>query len=106
MSRDDDLQEPLLERLSDSPEPKSTKAGKRKRGAAGDSTSKVEKKSDNQPKKQKIADDGDFDLSIGVNKAFSQMNSQLLSDYIAQRTRKYESDLSPIELEDRYIPGS
>jgi protein CMS1 len=49
------------------------------------------------------AEDDDLDLSEGINKSFAHMNSQLLADYIAQRTRKFESDLSSIELEDRYI---
>jgi len=56
--------------------------------------------------KQRITAEGDdLDLSTGINKSFAHMDSQLLADYVAQRTRKFESDLSSVELEDRYISG-
>lgn len=51
------------------------------------------------------AEDDDLDLSLRFNKLFANMDCQLLADYIAQRTRKFEKDLSSLELEDRYIPG-
>jgi hypothetical protein len=57
-------------------------------------------------KKRKVAEDGDLDLALGISKAFSQMDNQLMADYVAQKTRKFESELSLIELEDRLISGS
>jgi protein CMS1 len=58
-------------------------------------------------KKQRIAaEEDDLDISMGINKSFAHMDSQLLADYVAQRTRKFESDLSSVELEDRYISGN
>lgn len=97
---EDDLQEPLVERLSASPDPenKDTSSKKRKRGSAID-TSKP------KSKKAKAQNEDDLDVEAGINRAFAQMDNQLLADYVAQRTRKYESDLSMIELEDKYIPG-
>lgn len=106
MSNDSDLQEPLIERLSASPAPESTqdKSKKRKRTAeSGKSATKPSKKAKN--KKSKVIDDGNIDVEAQINKAFSKMDNQLLSDYVAQKTRKFESDLSSVELEDKYISG-
>jgi protein CMS1 len=104
MSIEDDLQEPLLERLSASPEPEAKIAGptskKRKRGVV--SADKAAKKSKS---KKNVVEEDELDIDKGINRAFSHMDNQLLADYIAQRTRKYESDLSSIELEDKHIPG-
>jgi protein CMS1 len=58
-----------------------------------------------QSKKQKTANEEELDPAAGINKAFARMDNQLLADYVAQRTRRFESELSSIELEDRYIPG-
>jgi protein CMS1 len=105
MSIEENLQEPLLERLSASPDLESTEtpSKKRKRGAVENGPKKAAKQ--RKSKKSKIAEEDELDVESGVNNAFSHMDSQLLADYIAQRTRKYESDLSMIELEDKYIPG-
>jgi protein CMS1 len=103
MPAEDELQEPLLERLSVSPEPDSPGhiSKKRKRGAVEQGAKKAAKKT----KSKKTAEDDELDVDAGINNAFSHMDNQLLADYISQRTRKYESDLSSIELEDKYIPG-
>jgi protein CMS1 len=101
MSSEDNLQEPLIERLSASPDPESsakTPSKKRKRGSED-----APKKS--KSKKSKAQDEDELDIEAGINRAFSHMDNQLLADYVAQRTRKYESDLSMIELEDKYLPG-
>lgn len=100
---EDDLQEPLLERLSSSPEPDATPMKKRKRGAEETTTKSVKKP---KSKKSKAVEEDELDIEAGINNAFSHMDSQLLADYIAQRTRKYEDELSSIELEDKYIPGA
>jgi hypothetical protein len=77
---------------------------KRKRGATTrDKTNEPQKIT----KKQRTAsEDDDLDLSMGINKSFALMDSRLLADYMAQMTRKFENDLSSVELEDRYIPGN
>ena len=105
MSSEEDLQEPLLERLSATPEPNEPgkTSNKRKRGAVERSAKKAAKKP--KTKKGKTDQDDEIDTEAGINKAFAQMDNQLLADYVAQRTRKYENDLSPVELEDKYIPG-
>ncbi len=102
MSTEDESQEPLLEWLSPTPEPDSTpNSKKRKRGVVEQGAKKAAKKT----KSKKTTDDDGLDVDAGINNAFSHMDNQLLADYIAQRTKKYESDLSSIELEDKYIPG-
>lgn len=49
-------------------------------------------------------DDAGIEVAAGVNEAIAHMDRQLLSDYIAQKTKSFEKDLSAIELEDKYIP--
>jgi len=105
MSIEDDLQEPLLERLSGTPEaevPRSI-SNKRKRAVTEQASQKVVKKT--KSKKAKRVEEDELDIEAGINKAFSHMDNRLLADYVAQRTRKFESDLSSIELEDKYLPG-
>jgi protein CMS1 len=107
MASDNDLQEPMLERLSATPEPANSAKSSKKRKRGQDleqGAKKAAKKS--KSKKGNAEEDDDIDIEAGVNKAFSHMDSQLLADYVAQRTRKYESDLSAVELEDKYIPGA
>ena len=109
MASDEELQEPLLERLSATPEPQELtnpklSSKKRKRGAELEPVKKSAKKEKNK-KSKAVFDDADLDMELGVNKAFSHMDSQLLADYLAQRTRMYEKDLSSIEWEEKYLPG-
>jgi protein CMS1 len=110
MPIEEDLQEPLLERLSATPELNNSsleaqKSSKRKREADLPESKKAAKKPKNKKKKAGDENDNELDTEAGINNAFSHMDSNLLADYIAQRTRKYESELSSIELEDRYLPG-
>lgn len=49
--------------------------------------------------------DLDLDLERGLNLAIGKMNRGLLADYIAQRTKRFRSELSTVELEDLHIPG-
>jgi protein CMS1 len=107
MASTDGLQEPLIEPVNATPKPElSSKDLSKKRKRIVD-LEQPPKKSAKKTKHKKIhsAEDDSLDIAAGINHAFSQMNNQLLADYIAQRTRKYESDLSSVELEDRYLPG-
>lgn len=110
MSVEEELQEPLLERLSATSEPEAASENtqkdskKRKREKDLPETKKSAKKPKSK-KKAKEEEEDDLDLELCINKAFSHMDHNLLADYIARRTRRYGSDLSSIELEDRSIPG-
>ncbi|TVY92152.1 Protein CMS1 [Lachnellula willkommii] len=112
MADQENLQDPLVERSSASPEPpaspptsKKRKRNPTKETSAGEASAGQKKKKPKTKSKAKVIEEDDLDLEAGINKAFSHLDSQLLADYVAQRTRRYESDLSSIELEDKYIPA-
>ncbi|KAI9733372.1 MAG: hypothetical protein M1834_003456 [Cirrosporium novae-zelandiae] len=64
-------------------------------------TTKNKKKiSKKRPKKNKS-----YDVST-TEYPFGQMDSSMLADYIAQNIRRFEKDLSPVELEERYLSES
>lgn len=65
----------------------------------GTKSSKRKKKA-----RRKITTEDIFDEELGVNTAIGQMDSQLLVDHIAKRTKKFEPNISAVEMEDRYIP--
>ena len=77
----------------------SIKAGPKKRKSQDDSSSRKKRK------KQVREDEGDLDVETGLNRAFERMDGQLLADHIAQKTARFGSDLSPVELSDLYISG-
>ncbi|KAK3310746.1 U3-containing 90S pre-ribosomal complex subunit-domain containing protein [Chaetomium strumarium] len=57
-----------------------------------------------QKKQKKVREDeGDLDMDAGLNRAFERMDGQLLADHIAQKTRRFGTDLSTVELSDLYI---
>lgn len=59
-----------------------------------------------QKKQKKVREDqGDLDVEAGLNRAFERMDGQLVADHIAQKTRRFGTDLSPVELSDLYISG-
>lgn len=104
---DNEFQEPLIERVSSSPEPAKDKVEekKRKRGADGDANDKKRAKKPKSKKQKHEDEELHLDTEAGINKRFAEMDSQLLADYMDQRTRQHESDLSAVELEDKHIPG-
>ncbi|EOD44670.1 Replication regulator protein [Neofusicoccum parvum] len=75
--------------------------GKRKR----EDDSKLSKRAKKlKTKKPKNVDNEDLSEELGLNLAIGRMDSKLLADYMAQRTKRFEPDLSMVELEDRYVP--
>jgi len=50
-------------------------------------------------------DDADLDVEAGLNRAFARMDGQLLADHLAQKTRRFGTELSSVELNDLYISG-
>jgi protein CMS1 len=59
-----------------------------------------------QKKQKKVREDeDDLDMEAGLNRAFERMDGQLVADHIAQKTRRFGTDLSPVELSDLYISG-
>lgn len=47
----------------------------------------------------------DIDEELGINKVYSQMDGQLLADYIAQKVQRFSPDSSAVELEDMRVPA-
>ena len=109
---DNELQEPLIEGPISSPEPENANQQKKRRRDAelegkDKKLAKKQKTKKQKTKKQKEQFEEDYlDIEAGINKRFAEMDSQLLADYVDQRTRQFESDLSAIELEDRHISGT
>ncbi len=107
MYSDDGLQEPLVERFSPKAQSEpATNAPSKKRKREPNSDQKDSGAKKTKKKKQNITEADELDLAAGINRAFAHMDGQLLADYLAQRTNKFESDLSQVELEDVYIPGN
>ena len=97
----DAIGEPLFEGLSSPEPPHSTK---RKRDAESKSDSRRTAKR-RKLKKPKDVDDGALDMELGVNHAIAYMDSRLMADHIAQRTRRFQPELSVVEMEDIHVPG-
>lgn len=112
MSSKIELQDPLIEDVKvpttrSGPETSNkTSSKKRKRGGNHDQEGPKEKINEvAKRKKHSSFNDEDIDVEAGLNNAIAKMNDHLLVDYVASQTRRFESDLSSVELEDRYIPG-
>ena len=75
-----------------------SKAKTKKRAREDDGGSKKKKR-----KSGFEEDEALFDMEAGVNKAIALMDSQLLADHIAQKTTRFNSDKTAIELADLYI---
>ncbi|KFY12413.1 hypothetical protein V492_03893 [Pseudogymnoascus sp. VKM F-4246] len=104
---DNELQEPLLEGPISSPEPENASPQKkRKRDAEVEAKDKKQAKKPKTKKQKEQFEEDYLDIEAGINKRFAEMDSQLLADYVDQRTTQFESDLSAIELEDRHISAS
>ncbi|KAF1809878.1 hypothetical protein P152DRAFT_476015 [Eremomyces bilateralis CBS 781.70] len=56
-------------------------------------------------RKPKDIQDDEIDQEQKVNKGISRMDSVLLADLIVQRTKRFEPELSSVELEDKHIPS-
>ncbi|KAL8733614.1 MAG: hypothetical protein Q9166_002023 [cf. Caloplaca sp. 2 TL-2023] len=46
----------------------------------------------------------DIDSAKDINSAIGRMDSRLLADYVAQRTKRFGQDLSLVELEEMHVP--
>ncbi|KAL2161301.1 hypothetical protein VTH06DRAFT_8521 [Thermothelomyces fergusii] len=80
--------------------------------AAVDNAKKRKLQDDEKPRKKhkkhkKVREDeADLDVEAGLNRAFERMDGQLLADHLAQKTRRFGTDLSPVELSDLYISAN
>ena len=85
--------------------PPSSRLAKRKR-TTDDSTATIKiPKTKNSKILRPVFDQG-FDLENGVNTAIGNLDSHLLADYVAQKTKMFDDNLTMVELEERRIPGT
>lgn len=93
---------PLIEQLSETPEP----ATKRKRNGDGEAETQSKRAAKRKKtKKPKDIQDEALDTEAGLNHAIAHMEGTLMADHIAQRTKRFQPDLSAVELGDCYVPG-
>ncbi len=85
-----------------SPDPSTPVNKKRKSQSENKITGPVKRK---KTKKPKDINDDDLDVERGINRAIARMDNRLTADHVAQRTKRFESDMSLVELEDLYLPG-
>ena len=95
---------PLFEDSSESDSPHAPASAKRNRDAEPGIVSKkpVKRRKLGKPKD---VDDEALDVEQGINYAIAHMDSRLMADHLAQRTKTFRPELSLIELEDTYISG-
>ncbi|KAK5009793.1 hypothetical protein LTR28_013365 [Elasticomyces elasticus] len=99
---------PGVKAISPSQPPVQPHSKKRKRDAESSNTEgqrKFKKKKFKKAKKPEDIQDDALDMTARVNHAIAHMDSRLLADHVAQRTKRFESDLSLVELEDRRSAG-
>ncbi|KAI9860009.1 MAG: hypothetical protein M1813_006356 [Trichoglossum hirsutum] len=84
--------------------PKEANTGPKKRKRSTDKLGTREKVTKQKRAKKIASNDDDEELTNGLNHVFTRMDSQLLSDYVFQRVRRFGGDLSSVEMEDQYIP--
>lgn len=85
------------------PAPSAASKAKSKKRKAQDEPQTTTKKT--KPSKQEH-DDSLLDLEAGVNTTFAKMDPQLLADHVARQTKRFGTDLSPVELSDLYISAN
>lgn len=92
--------------LPPSSPPVSPRPAKRKRDGGDEAkVSLATKRKAKKAKRARPAQDTDVDIENGINNALGRMDNRLLADYVAQKTKRFESNLSLIELGDKHIPG-
>ena len=87
---------PLLEPAFDS-------SKKRKRDDP--ETRKAKKLKNRRNKKPSDIHEDELDEELGVNLSIGRMDGNLMVNYVARRTKKFEPDASSVELEELYLPG-
>lgn len=105
MSDTDDSRKgvPLLESASESGIPAPMPATKRKREDELQESKRAAKRK--KSKKLGNVDDQALDVEIGVNHAIARMDSGLMADHVAQRTKRFRTEMSLVEAEDLHVPG-
>lgn len=102
---DDQAGVPLIDSASDSGSPAPAPAAtKRKREAEPTESKRAAKRK--KSKKPKDVDDEALDLEKALNHAIADMDSGLMADHVAQRTKRFRPEMSLVEVEDLHVPGA
>ncbi|GAM86318.1 hypothetical protein ANO11243_043320 [Dothideomycetidae sp. 11243] len=109
---DDGLQSPALTNSpTGSPRDLSSDPSKKRKRQQGEDDADPKPQSKRAAKRKKAkptkeAYDDAMDVEKGINHAIAHMDSQLLADHVAQRNKRFNSDLSTMELEEMQLPSS
>ncbi|KAI0390674.1 U3-containing 90S pre-ribosomal complex subunit-domain containing protein [Xylariaceae sp. FL0594] len=82
-------------------QPQRPKAKPKKRAREDDGANKSSMQPQSHKRRKPSAfdqEDLDLDLEAGLNKKLAHLDSMLMADHIAQKTRRFGSDLRPVEL--------
>ena len=110
---------PAITRLASASPELEEVPGKRKRDEAasgeahGDDEAGVSKrqakrrkqKDKSRAKRAVFAADEELDEVAGVNTSLGRLDPQLTADYIARQSRRFNPDLTAVELEELRVPG-
>jgi len=69
------------------------------------STKRLKRQKFKEKKNAKATANPDIDTVTGLNTAIGRMDASHLADYVAKQTKKFQPELSVVELEDRRVPG-
>lgn len=94
---------PLLESVSESGTLAPIPVTKRKREDEPQESKRAAKRK--KSKKLGSVDDQALDLETGVNHAIARMDGGLMADHVAQRTKRFRTEMSLVEAEDLHVPG-
>ena len=78
--------------------------GPRNKRKAESQTPSTKSPNKNKRKRRKITDEDTYDDELGINTSIGEMDGQLLVDYIAQCSKKFEPKLTMLQAADQYIP--
>lgn len=95
---------PLIEDFTETDAPTTSTKRKREEDTEKPESKRAAKRKKSKSKKPKDVDDEGLDTELGVNHAIARMDSGLLADHIAQRTKRFQPDLSAVEAEDLHLP--
>lgn len=98
---------PALGGSSPEPEGASRAEAGTKRKTTSDGEQLMSKRAAKRKKKAPANDAFEnIDEELQIKTAMGRMDGALLADHVARQTKRFEKDISAVELEDRRIPGA
>lgn len=99
---------PVLENSPPPPQGQPTETTGLKRKEQSDGGQPISKRAAKKRRKAAAAPSeyDEIDEKLQINPAVARMDAALLADHVARQTKRFEKDLSAVELEDLRIPGA